>query len=349
MQDPRPKKIQPMDYSKTSVSNLVVAFVMFFGVFYLCISYFSVSMNKRIMVVHKDELDIALNRASMANKTVIITVLNKAYAEGGSPGKTMADLFLEGFWLGDNTHGLVNHVLLVAMDQIAFDRCKFFNLNCYKLETEGVNFGGEQLYMTEDFINMMWRRTQFLGEVLKRGYNFIFTDMDVMILRNPVARLISENETVDFQVSCDGFNGNPESEDNHLNTGFYFLRSNNKTIALFDLWYAMKDNSTGMKEQDVLIKLMETGVFKQLGVRVRFLDTLYFSGFCQDSRDFNAVTTVHANCCRSIVAKVADLSAVLRDWKKYKQTMHKYDTSLFKWSNHTACFNSWTNDIQLTR
>jgi hypothetical protein len=43
------------------------------------------------------------------------------------------------------------------------------------LETDGVDFGGEKLYMSQEFIKMMWRRTFFLLEVLKRGYNFIFT------------------------------------------------------------------------------------------------------------------------------------------------------------------------------
>ncbi|XP_043710502.1 uncharacterized protein At1g28695-like [Telopea speciosissima] len=354
-----------MDYSKTSVSNLAVAAVVFAAGLYLCLwststsssstLYFptqncpcpSPKLSETILKSPKDELDMALERASMANKTVIIAIVNKAYADGGSRGKTMLDLFLEGFWLGDDTRGLVDHLLLVAMDQIAFERCRFLKLiNCYKLETEGVDFGEEKLYMSQDFIKMMWRRTQFLGDVLKRGYNFIFTDMDVMWLRNPFARL-SKNQTEDLQISCDEFNGYPHSQDNLINTGFYFIKSNNKTTTLFDSWYDMKDNySIGMKEQDVLIKIMHMGVFKQLGPRVRFLNTLYFSGFCQDSRDFNAVTTVHANCCRSMDAKVADLIAVLRDWKKFKQVTKKYkrlvkNTSFFKWSDHKACFKSW--------
>ncbi|XP_043718343.1 uncharacterized protein At1g28695-like isoform X1 [Telopea speciosissima] len=348
-------------YSKNSVSNLAVVAAMFAGFLYLCISWSpsasilffptqncqcpSTKLSETIMTGPKDELEMVLERASMVNKTVIIVMVNKAYADGGSPGKTMLDLFLEGFWVGDETRGLVDHILLVAMDQIAFDRCKFMKLHCYKLETEGVDFGGEKFYMSREFIKMMWRRTLFLGDVLKRGYSFIFTDMDVMWLRNPFVRL-SGNQTDDLQISCDEFNGYPESKDNLINTGFYFVRSNNKTIALFDSWYDMKDSSPGMKEQDVLIKMMHLGMFEQLGLRVRFLDTLYFSGFCRDSRDFNAVTTVHANCCRSMKAKVVDLMAVLRDWTKYKRVTMKYkrlagNSTFFKWSPHSACFKSW--------
>ena len=98
--------------------------------------------------------------------------MNKAYTEGDKP---MLDIFLDGFWLGENTRQLTKHLLIVAVDQIAFERCKFLRLHCYKLETEGGDFVGEKLYMSEDFIKMMWQRTRFLRDVLRRGYNFVFT------------------------------------------------------------------------------------------------------------------------------------------------------------------------------
>ncbi|XP_043718346.1 uncharacterized protein At1g28695-like [Telopea speciosissima] len=347
-----------MDYSKGNIANLVVVSILFAGVFYLCIwppppSFFSnpffpfqnsrcreTSSDLTTMSINcpKDKLTIALERASMGNKTVIIAIVNRAYVERENLEKTMLDLFLEGFWLGEDTQGLVDHLLVVAMDQVAYDRCNFLRLQCYRLETEGVDFGGEKFYMTQDFIKMMWKRTLFLGNVLKRGYNFIFTDTDVMWLRNPLLKLV-QNEAEDLQISCDDFNGNPSSEANPINTGFYFIRSNNKTIALFELWYAMKNNSPGLKEQDVLVNMMQHGVFRELGLRVKFLETLYFSGFCQDSRDFEAVTTVHANCCRGVNAKMADLANVLQDWRKFKSSSNHTLTS--RWSKHNACIHSW--------
>lgn len=119
-------------------------------------------------------LETVLSKAATDNKTLIIAVVNKAYVEGENQ-KQMLDLFLEGFWVGEGTRGLINHLLLVAVDQESFERCKFLRLQCFKLDTDGVDFVGEKVYMSEDFINMMWRRTLFLGEVLKRGYSFIFT------------------------------------------------------------------------------------------------------------------------------------------------------------------------------
>ena len=173
-------------------------------------------------------------------------------------------------------------------------------------------------------------------------------DTDVMWLRNPFQKL-SDNEAEDLQISTDRYLGNPWNERNPMNTGFYFVRSNNKTITLFDKWYSKKDNST-QKEQDVLSDLIRGGIMRQLGLKVRFLDTLYFSGFCQDSKDFRAVTTIHANCCLGITAKLEDLRAVLRDWKNfivsYKKTealngTANFPYANFRWTRHLGCKNSW--------
>ncbi|KAG6630518.1 uncharacterized protein At1g28695-like [Carya illinoinensis] len=351
-----------MDYAQQSIGKPALLLLLFIGIFYGLFvwpssigSPFNAAQKESICtpsntttdiyVPQDDELEKALSKASMANRTVIIAIVNKAYADQDvRADTTMLDIFLESFWLGVETRPLLDHLLLVAVDQTAYDRCQFLRLNCYKLETDGVDFGGEKIYMSEDFIKMMWRRTHFLMEVLKRGYNFIFTDTDVMWLRNPFSQL-SKNETEDLQISTDMFLGDPWLEKQPINTGFYYVRSNNKTITLLNTWYSKKDNSKGQKEQDVLSNLIKGGIIKQLNLTVRFLDTLYFSGFCQESKDFRAVTTVHANCCRSIIAKVKDLKVVLNDWKRFKKiSSHKKlanVTENLRWSKHSGCRNSW--------
>jgi hypothetical protein len=160
-----------------------------------------------------------------------------------------------------------------------------------------------------------------------------------MWLRNPFKRL-SKNETEDLQISTDQYLGDPWLEKQAINTGFFFVRSNNKTISLFETWYGKKDNSTGKKEQDVLLDLIGNGIIGHLGLKVRFLDTLYFSGFCQDSKDFRAVTTVHANCCRSITAKINDLKETLYDWKKFRR-LEVNSTINMNWTSHESCIKSW--------
>ena len=307
---------------------------------------------------------MALRGAAYANRTLILTVLNEAYAEEDG----LLDLFLRSMREGDGTAQLIDHVLFVAMDRQAFRRCRSLaGLRCYLLrQRDGDDLSSEQLYMSDGFIRMMWRRIRFLGDVLKHGYSFIFTvrtseitharrpdvrdtsldfwradfrkDMDVMWLRNPFPKL-DRGDGEDLLISADKFNG--EARDyvgNELNTGFFFVASNGRTAALFDEWHAARRASPGMKEQDVLNRMKRRGAFRRLGVRARVLDTARFSGFCQDSRDAAQVATVHANCCRTKRAKVADLRAVLRAAGQLNRTA----AGMMRWPAHSECVRSWS-------
>nr|GMC96608.1 putative nucleotide-diphospho-sugar transferase [Ipomoea batatas] len=347
----------------TDYAHYLVCTLLFFGAFYLLIisTNPNQSMNplslfngqnppcitspptteKHRLKMYRDKLEEALAGASTENKTVIIAVVNKAYVDGD---KSMLDLFLDGFWVGEGTWALVKHLLIVAVDQTSYERCAFFGLHCYKLGTDGVDFAGEEVFMSPDFIKMMWRRTQFLGDVLKLGYSFIFTDTDVLWLRNPFPRLSDLNETLDLQISTDLFNGDDWSKLNPINTGFYMVQSNNRTISLFNSWYGLKNSSNGKKEQDVLNELISQGALVELGLKVKFLDTQFFSGFCQDSTDVKSVVTVHANCCKTITAKLADLTAVIHDWQRFKSfSGDANQTAAFHWSPHDRCTDSWNH------
>lgn len=119
----------------------------------------------------KDPLGAALRRVAMADKSLIITGVNKPYAEDNG----LLELFLEAFRQGEDTQNLINHLLIVAHDQPAFERCRQLHRHCYKLVTDGVDFAGEKLFMSEDYLKMVWRRTLLISDVLKRGYNFIYT------------------------------------------------------------------------------------------------------------------------------------------------------------------------------
>lgn len=119
-------------------------------------------------------LEKLLIETSMPNKTLIITTLNSAWAKNN----TMIDLFLASFQEGDNIAHLVDHLLIVALDQSAFDRCTAIHHHCYRLETEGVDFAAEKFFMSSDYLKMMWRRIDFLRIVLELGYNILFSVSD---------------------------------------------------------------------------------------------------------------------------------------------------------------------------
>jgi len=119
----------------------------------------------------KYRLERVLKDAATEDSTVIITTLNEAWAAPDS----IIDLFLESFRLGLRTQRLLNHLVIVALDDKAFRRCLTLHKHCVALLTEGIDFSKEAYFMTPDYLKMMWRRIDFLRTVLEMGYSFIFT------------------------------------------------------------------------------------------------------------------------------------------------------------------------------
>lgn len=258
----------------------------------------------------ENKLEKVLKDAAMADKTVILTTLNEAWAAPDS----VLDLFLESFRIGNHTRELLNHLVIIALDEKAFSRCLAVHTHCYALVSEGVDFSKEAYFMTHDYLKMMWRRIDFLKDVLEMGYNFVFTDADVMWLRDPFPHFYKD---ADFQIACDHFLGNPEDVENRPNGGFLFVRSNNRSIEFYKFWYTSRETYPNLHDQDVLNNIKYDSFIIDIDLKMRFLGTTYFGGFCEPSKDLNVVCTMHANCCFGMESKLHDLRVLLQDWKNY--------------------------------
>ncbi|XP_078444554.1 uncharacterized protein At4g15970-like [Wolffia australiana] len=256
-------------------------------------------------------LRTVLEKAAMGNRTVILTSLNEAWAAPGS----IIELFFESFWTGENTKRFVEHLVIIALDEKAYARCRSMHVNCYPLKTEGVDFSTEKKFMTEDYLKMVWRKIEFLHSVLELGYSFIFTDADVIWFRDPMPVFHPEG---DVQMSCDYFNGNPDYLSNTLNTGFKYVRSNEKTRRFYKYWYESRKAHPGMHDQEVFNLIKGDQYVREIGLRFKLIPTVYFSGICQPSRDFNRVCTMHANCCIGLQHKLNDMRVMLEDWRMYR-------------------------------
>lgn len=114
--------------------------------------------------------------------TVILTTLNSAWSEPGS----VLDVFLESFRSGESTRELLQHLVIVSLDTAAHARCGQVHRHCFALVTDGVDFSGQKNFMTDGYLRMMWRRVDFLREVLEKGFSFVFTVMRLQIKRRPL-------------------------------------------------------------------------------------------------------------------------------------------------------------------
>ncbi|KAL1357023.1 uncharacterized protein At4g15970 [Arachis hypogaea] len=299
------------------MTMVVVAFVVVWILMYNSSSPFAIPVFSRYittrdstMISYDPELESVLRNASMENKTVIITTLNDAWAEPNS----IFDIFLKSFHLGIETERLLKHLVVITLDQKAHARCQALHPHCYQLETKGDNFTKEAFFMTQDYLKMMWRRIQFLGSVLEMGYSFVFTDTDIMWLRNPFNEFYNDG---DFQIACDFYNGNSNDLNNLPNGGFNYVKSNEKTIWFYKFWLNSRKAYPKMHDQDVFNKIKMNPLIQNIKLKIRFLGTMHFGGFCQPSKEFNQVCTMHANCCVGLDNKVNDLKILLDDWSKY--------------------------------
>ncbi|KAG7979422.1 hypothetical protein I3843_05G130600 [Carya illinoinensis] len=255
-------------------------------------------------------LEKVLKDAAMEDRTVIITAINEAWAAPNS----VIDLFLESFKIGDQTRRLLNHLVIIALDQKAFARCLVIHTHCFSLVSDGIDFRREAYFMTPDYLKMMWKRIDFLRSVLDMGYNFVFTDANVMWFRDPFPKFYLD---ADFQIACDFFLGSSDDVHNRPNGGFNYVKSNNRSVEFYKFWYSSHETFPGYHDQDVLNIIKSHPFILDIGLKMKFLDTAYFGGLCEPSKDLNKVCTMHANCCFGLDSKLHDLRIMLQDWKQF--------------------------------
>ncbi|KAL6661516.1 hypothetical protein ACP70R_000900 [Stipagrostis hirtigluma subsp. patula] len=263
-----------------------------------------------------DKLLELLGRAAMEDKTIIMTFTNEAFAAPGS----LMDLFLESFRAGVKTEPLLRHLVIVAVDAKAFERCRLAHPLCYLLPVAaggggGADFAAEQPFMGKDYLDMMWLRNAFQARVLELGYSFVFTDVDIVWFRNPLLRV---PVAADIAMSCDVFYGeDPYDLEKKANGGFLYARSRARTVAFFRSWREAAAARPGKNEQSVFDEVKRELAARH-GVTVQFVDTAYLSGFCQPARDFRKVCTFHGNCVPGLQRKLDHLRQVLEDWKMFR-------------------------------
>ncbi|XP_027095737.1 uncharacterized protein At4g15970-like isoform X4 [Coffea arabica] len=165
--------------------------------------------------------------------------------------------------------------------------------------------------------------------------NSRLADADVMWFRDPFPHFYFD---ADFQIACDHFSGISDGVENKPNGGFKFVRSNNRSIEFYKYWYSSREKFPGLHDQDVL-NIIKNGTFIQdIGLKMRFLSTAYFGGFCEPSRDLNEVCTMHANCCFGLDSKLHDLRILLQDWKSYMSLPPRFKGSpLVSWRVPQNC------------
>eukprot|EP01039_Chlorochromonas_danica_P009418 gene9418-10405_t len=115
-------------------------------------------------------------------------------------------------------------------------------------------------YLDPIFIEMMWYKSFSVWIMLKLQFNVLFMDIDIIFFRNPLDFFAQAdpNNGVDVFLSDDG-QRSLRYAPFYANSGFYYLRSNDKTI--FFTWSIMTAfdllHITGSHQNVYTIKLLE--------------------------------------------------------------------------------------------
>lgn len=123
--------------------------------------------------------------------------------------------------------------------------------------TSGVvgNVTGESSdFRSKQFNLITAKKKEAVHNILKLGYDVLFTDTDVALLRNPMPYLLWDN--IDYVHSLNAVCTQREfwkfkTSKEEGNTGFYFVRSNNQTIKLWELAYEAALKSPKLDDQAV--------------------------------------------------------------------------------------------------
>ncbi|CAM0952231.1 unnamed protein product [Alopecurus aequalis] len=244
------------------------------------------------------------------DNTIIMAFINEAWTAPGS----LVDTFLESFRVGVKTQPLLKQLVLVAVDVKAFEWCQHVHPLCYSLPTTNENFTAAQSFMSKDYIDMVWVRNKFMGRVVAMGHNVVFTDVDIIWLRNPLLRI---PVGADIALSCDYFYGIPYDLQKQANTGFLHVKPSVRTSAFFRDWYEARARFPGINDQPVFDEVKHELAARH-GVTVQFVDTLYLGSGCQQQIDFHQLCTFHANCLKGLDSKRGKLVQVLDDWKQFR-------------------------------
>ena len=112
-----------------------------------------------------------MRSASMEDRTVILTILDGTW---GSPGSVL-DLFLESFRIGQKTQRFLNHLVVAALDNQAYRYCTSIHPHCFQLTPVTSKLAKRKGSTSPDHLMLKKIKYDLLLEVIKLGYNIVFT------------------------------------------------------------------------------------------------------------------------------------------------------------------------------
>lgn len=264
------------------------------------------------------------------DNTVIVMTVNKGQS-----------VLLSNFVCAARSRGLdVSNVLVFPTDLEAEKVAKGLGLATYfdKINLGSLPEGEAVLYGDEIFSSMMFAKILTVLYISLLGHDVLFQDVDIVWIKNPLTFFHDKSNTdlQKFDVLCqDDGSIQPRFSPLSANSGFYYVRANEKTRYLFTsfLYHTVIVSLSGSHQQ-VMIQLLQD-YSSLFGLHVKIFDKVETEFFPCGWQFFR-----RKDFMKRFVQGESDAFIYHSSWTSNKADKLKYLQQLGEWYVQDKCHNS---------
>ena len=128
--------------------------------------------------------------------------------------------------------GLDKQILIVTIDAKSYNILKNMGYNTVCIHKDTDNLGKFHPWNTKGYDKICYYKLELIYNILSLKRNILLIDGDIVFQKNPIPHIDEWNVTNnDTWVQNDGIN---DDDTRNMCTGYMFIRSNEKMIALYD-------------------------------------------------------------------------------------------------------------------
>lgn len=158
------------------------------------------------------------------NNTIILTALNFGYRS----------IMMN--WVCNMRQLGITNFVIASLDEMLYKYAFIRSLPTYYESTifNGMNQSllSHAAYGSDEFKMLTKLKSRVVVRILRKGYNVLWTDCDIVYFKNPLIDLWSYN--ADIAIQSNAPDGEPLNGYRRINSGFYLAKSNEKTIKTFE-------------------------------------------------------------------------------------------------------------------
>ncbi|KAL0219044.1 hypothetical protein P9112_004697 [Eukaryota sp. TZLM1-RC] len=184
------------------------------------------------------DIDKVLESNAINGNDIHLLVTNSGFAQMTSNFLCWTDrLGLDNLVLATTDQKAAEFFGTVKNRPVIFDPLRTFSTDTHKFGTEG--------HRTVASSKMF-----YVYEILRRGYNVFLSDVDIIPFEKDVFQYVKQNHPCDLAIQSDS--PPPYSSKIKLNTGFFYIRSNPRTIRFLEKVLSYRLANPDQHEQEAL-------------------------------------------------------------------------------------------------